>query len=97
LFYKILLFIISYMKIEVLRYNVIIRREKGYYIADAPTLGVSDFGKSVDEAKKNIKEAIKCHIEGLVKTKSEIPHQDTEEFYLTPTEVQIETNFRLTA
>lgn len=83
------------MKATALKYNVIIRREKRYFIADVPTLGISDFGKTVEEAKKNIKETIKCHIEGLIKTKTSIPLPDTEEFYITPAEVEIKRNLRL--
>jgi predicted RNase H-like HicB family nuclease len=50
------------MKTTLLRYHVIIQ--------SIPTLGISDFGKTVTRAKQNIAKAIACHIEGLVKTDS---------------------------
>lgn len=56
------------MRTNTLKYNIIIRKEGKDYIADAPTLGISDFGKTIEEAKRNIKRAIKCHVEGLIKT-----------------------------
>lgn len=56
------------MKTTVLSYTVIIRKEGKEFVAHVPTLGISDFGASVDAAKKNIQAAIACHIEGLGKT-----------------------------
>jgi len=62
------------MKTIVLRYHVIIQKEHNNYIAYVPTLGISDFGKSVTAAKHHVEKAIICHIQGLAKTNSEIPH-----------------------
>lgn len=61
------------MKDTILKYNVIIRKQGKSFIADVPTLGLSDFGNTIGEAKKHIKQAMVCHIEGLAKTKTEIP------------------------
>lgn len=68
------------MKTTVLRYHVVIRRAGPNYIVDVPTLGISDFGKTLEEAKKNVKNAIACHIEGLVKTKTEVPQPDSDDY-----------------
>jgi predicted RNase H-like HicB family nuclease len=75
------------MKTNVLRYNVIIKKEGKDYVAYVPTLGISDFGKTLELAKKHITAAIECHIEGLTKTKSEVPPPDTEEYYISHSEV----------
>lgn len=75
------------MDTKVLRYNVVIKKEEKEYIAHVPTLGISDFGKSMAEAKKNVKAAIECHIEGLAKTGTQIPHADTSDFYISQTKV----------
>jgi len=83
------------MKTTILRYNIIIRKEKKDFIADVPTLGISDFGKTIEEAKKNVQEAIKCHIEGLIKTKTEIPAPDTEDFFISNARVNISKPLRL--
>lgn len=77
------------MKTTVLRYHVVIRREGKNFIADVPTLGISDFGKSIDLAKKHVTDAIACHVEGLRKTGTPVPYPDTEEYYLSTTEVSV--------
>jgi predicted RNase H-like HicB family nuclease len=75
------------MDTKVLRYNVVLKKEGKDYIAHVPTLGISDFGKSITEAKKNVKDAIEIHIEGLAKTGTQIPKADTSEFINIQTEV----------
>ena len=82
------------MKTNMFRYNVLIKKEKKQYVAYVPTLGISDFGKTVDEAQKHVREAIACHIEGLIKTGTEVPPADTQEFYVSQTEVAIPKTFR---
>ena len=75
------------MKDTILKYNIIIRKQGKSFIADVPTLGISDFGKTIVEAKKHIKEAIVCHVEGLAKTKTDIPAPDNEDFYVSQTQI----------
>ena len=75
------------MQTKILKYNVIITKENKHYIAYVPTLDLSDFGKSVEEARKNVTQAIECHLEGLQKTGSEIPAHDVEFPYVSQTEV----------
>ena len=38
--------------------------------------GVHTYGKTIEEVKKNLKEAIKCHIQGLLKDKESIPQEE---------------------
>jgi len=38
--------------------------------------GVHTYGKSIEEVRKNLKEAIKCHIQGLLKDKKIIPREE---------------------
>lgn len=83
------------MKLKVLQYNVIIKKEGTNFIAYVPTLGISDFGKSIDIAKKNIQAAIECHIEGLLKTESDIPTPDIEDYYVSQMQVKIPGNIKL--
>ena len=75
------------MKATVLRYNVIIRKEGKDFIAHVPTLGISDFGETMKNVKRNIHAAIECHIEGLVKTKTDVPSPDAEDYYISHVEV----------
>lgn len=79
------------METSVLRYNVLINKEGNDYIAYVPTLGISDFGQTLDEAQNHIKAAIQTHVEGLVKTGTEVPPPDAQEFYVGSTEVSIPT------
>lgn len=84
------------MKTSVLRYQVVMRKEGAYYIADVPTLGISDFGKTLELAKKNTKKAIECHIEGLIKTHTEVPKPDGDDYYISVTEVSVPRSVHLT-
>lgn len=58
------------MQKQVLNYRIIIEPEKmgkeTAYNAYYPTLGVADYGYSIDEAVKNIHSLIKFHIESLL-------------------------------
>ena len=82
------------MKTTLLKYHVIIQKEGKDYIAYVPTLGISDFGKTVSRAKQNVAKAIACHIAGLVKTETEVPQPATSEFYLSQTEIEVPGNFQ---
>ncbi len=75
------------MKTTVLSYTVMIRREGKDFVAYVPTLGISDFGTSVDTAKKNVQAAIACHVEGLGKTGTAVPPPDADEYYLSQARV----------
>ncbi len=81
------------MNTKVFNYRVIIekeKQEKGYvYVAYAPSLGVSDFGKTTDEAVANITDAIKIYIETLVELKKPIPHPDSDEYFITTSKIKI--------
>ena len=82
------------MNTSILHYTVIIQKEHEHYVAHVPTLGISDFGTSVDKTKKNVKQAIACHIEGLVKSGSEVPLPDSADFYISQAELPIPKNLR---
>ena len=83
------------MRTKILYYNVIINKEGKDFIAHVPTLGISDFGISIDEAKKNVQKAIEIHIEGLLKTKSEVPAADSADIFISQSEVSIPENIVL--
>ena len=54
------------MDTKVLNYRVIVEKEKkgkGFvYVSYVPSLGISDFGKTIDEAIKNTEKAIKLYV-----------------------------------
>lgn len=59
-------------------FRIIVEPEKKGYYGFVPLLkGVHTNGNTLQEVKKNLKEAIKCHLQGLIKDKKVIP-QDEE-------------------
>lgn len=49
-------------------YRTIIEQDEKGYHGFVPLLsGVHTVGKTIEETKKNLDEAIRCHLEGLVK------------------------------
>ena len=82
------------MQKQVLNYRIIIEPEKMgkkvVYNAYCDTLGLADYGDSIDEAVKNIKSLIKFHIECLLEDGLEVPTENTEEELVASTKVSIE-------
>jgi len=55
------------------------------YVPSLP--GCHTWGKTIDKTKKNVKEAIKCHIQGFLKDGESIPQEkDAFELFQTFTE-----------
>lgn len=48
---------------------VIIQREGRWYVARSVELGVVSQGKSVEEAQKNLQEAVDLYLEGMPQTR----------------------------
>lgn len=82
------------MKTKIVTYNVILKKERKYWVSYVPTLGISDFGKTLEEAKQNVRLAIECHIEGLVKTGDEVPTPDEADFFLSQSKVTLPKNIK---
>ncbi len=83
------------MQKQVLNYRIIIEPEKmgrkTVYNAYCPTLGLADFGDSIDESFKNIQSLVKFHIESLLKDGLEVPTENTAEEVITSTKISIRT------
>lgn len=81
------------MDAKVLNYRVIIEKERSrkgvVYIAHAPTLGISDFGKTVEQAAENIEKAIRLYIETLIELKKPVPRPDEEEYFVTTRKIEV--------
>lgn len=58
-------------------FRVIIEPEepKGYYGFVPLLKGVHTYGGTLTEVKKNLKEAIVCHIQGLLKDREPVPEE----------------------
>ncbi|MBI3109633.1 type II toxin-antitoxin system HicB family antitoxin [Candidatus Daviesbacteria bacterium] len=71
------------MQKQVLNYRIIIEPEKmgrkTVYNAACPTLGVFDYGDSIDEVLKSIKDGIELAIECLRDEGQEVPVDNIEE------------------
>lgn len=63
---------------EIFTFRIIIEPdEKNAFHGFVPSLpGCHTWGYSIGETRKNLKEAIKCHIQGLLKDKQSIPRTD---------------------
>lgn len=59
-------------------FRVIIEQEQnGGYHGFVPFLrGLHTYGDSLEEVKKNLKEAIRCHVQGLLKDKEAVPQEN---------------------
>jgi len=82
------------MQRKVFSYRVIIEPEKypdgsKVYNAYCPTLGVADYGDSVEEVLESIRDGILLAIESLAKEKQEIPEDNVEEQIVTSTKIEI--------
>lgn len=81
------------MKKQTVSYRIIVEKEQQkqgtVYVAYAPSLGLSDFGKSVDEAINHLTNGIKLYIETLVDLKKPIPAEDSEEYFVTTKKVEL--------
>lgn len=82
------------MEKHILNYRVIIEPEKVdekiVYNAYCPTLGVADYGDSVEEVLNSIKNGILLAIECLMEEKKEVPKDNINEQLITS--VNISTN-----
>lgn len=82
------------MHTQMLNYRIIIEPEKQgkkiAYNVYCDTLGLADWGYSVEEAIKNIKSLIKFHIECLLEDGSEVPSENTDKELIMLTRVSIQ-------
>jgi len=58
-------------------YRIIIEPDGKQFHAYVPALrGCHTFGKTIAEAKKRVREAIICHLQGLVKDGGQVPREE---------------------
>lgn len=71
-------------KTLILDYRVIVEEEQYedgsmVYVTQVPTLGISDYGDTVEEALKNTRKLIKFHVESLSEEGETVPAPDRAE------------------
>ncbi len=76
-------------------YTIIIEKEllnkKEVYVTHVPLLGISDFGKTVEDALKNTEAAIQVYIQSLADLKKPIPSSLGESVFVTQKKVFLGT------
>lgn len=82
------------MEKSVLNYRIKIEPEKyedgsTIYVAYCPTLGISDYGDTVEEVLKSIQEGVELAIKCLSEEKQEIPVDNLDRQIITSTKVEI--------
>lgn len=83
-----------------MNYRVIIEPEKypdgkRVYNAYCPTLGVADYGDTVDEVLESIKEGILLVVECMAKEKQEVPVDNLEEQIVTSAKITIPSKLKI--
>lgn len=70
--------------------------EPSGYHGFAPLLpGLHTYGKTINEVKKNLREAIRCHIQGMLKDKMMVPkEEDALELIQSFSDKELLTNAR---
>lgn len=86
------------MQKQVLNYRIIIEPEKMgkkvVYNAYCPTLSVADYGNSIDEVLKSIKDGIELAIECLQDQGEEVPVDNIENQTVTHARIEVDPDVR---
>lgn len=92
----------SHMEKNILNYRIIIEKEKNedkknkyVYSAYCPTLGLSDFGNTIDEAIKRITSLIEFHIESLSKLGHNVPAEKEITTVITSVSISASSHIKL--
>jgi len=82
-------------KTEFLSYRVLVEKEKyedgsPVYVTQVPSLGISDYGETIEEALANTEKLIKFHVESLIEEGEAVPApDDIKNIIVTTTQVEI--------
>lgn len=88
------------MEKKILNYRIIIEPEKyddgsTVYVAYCPTLGISDYGDTIEEVLESIKDGVKLAVKSLVKEKEDVPIDHTENQIITSTQINLPPKFNI--
>ena len=86
------------MQTRLLNYRVIVEPETypdgdKVYNAYCPTLGITDYGDTIEEALASLKDGIELAVESLAKEKQEIPSDNLSNQIVTQTQVEFPIAF----
>ena len=85
---------------KVLNYRIIIEPEtyedgSVVYVAHCPSLGISDYGDTVEEVLKSIKDGIELAVEGLIEEGQEVPVDEVNDQIITTSSINAPVGYRL--
>ncbi len=83
------------METKIFNYKIVIEKEKNNYVAYCPALGLSDFGKNIDEALKRMKKLIKFHLETLLELGYPIPVEKDLATLITSVEISLPSSVKI--
>jgi len=83
------------METKILNYRIIIEKEEKNYVAFCPTLGLSDYGKTIDQAIERIKKLIKFHIESLLQLGYPVPAEKEITTLITSVEIPFSSSIKI--
>lgn len=81
------------MQTKLLNYRVIVEPEiypngDKVYNAYCPTLGIADYGDTIEDALESLKDGIELAVGSLSKEKAEIPSDDLNSQIVTQTQIR---------
>jgi predicted RNase H-like HicB family nuclease len=82
------------METKILNYKIVIEKEKNSYVAFCPSLGLTDYGKSIDQVLNRIKSLIKFHIQSLSELNYPVPVEKETTTLITSVEIPISPSIK---
>ena len=87
------------MQKNILNYRIIIEPEisedgSRVYVGFCPTLGISDYGDTVEDVLASMKDGIELAVESLTKEKKEVPVDDIERQIIASVTAKAPDNFQ---
>ncbi len=90
----------EFVEKRILNYRIIIEKEKYgdgsiVYVAYCPTLGISDYGGTIEDVLTSINDGIELAVESLAKEGKEVPVDHMDEQIITSAKISIPPNLKI--
>lgn len=83
------------METKIFNYKIVIEKEGNAYTSHSQSLGLSDYGKTIDEALKRMRNLIKFHIESLSKLGYPVPVEKETTTLITSIEIPLSSSVKI--
>lgn len=86
---------------KILNYRVLVEKEvyedgSPVYVTQVPSLGISDYGETIEEALANTEKLVKFHVESLIEEGEAVPAPDDfRNIIVTTSQVEISSAKKL--